>query len=142
MLIQNLLSLLPCLVFLKMLLSEDLCLSRLSARWVPSLLTGGHQQQLLEFARNFIKRHFQGRAFHLNIVTCDESWVNYETPGMKIQGKQCLPKGSKLPMKAKTKTAASGKKTMLIRFFESDDLVYQHFGPQGQTINSYYTARL
>ncbi len=91
------------------ILRKDLGFSKLSARWVPRLLSDDHKSNHLEFSRNFIRQHFQhGKAFLSSIVTCDESWVNFYTPELKNQSKQWLPKGSKPPIKAKT--AASNKK--------------------------------
>lgn len=119
------------------ILTEDLGLKKLTARWVPRLLTDDHKTSHLEFSRNFIKSHFEeGTAFLRRIVTCDESWVNFYTPELKSQSQQWLPKGSNPPIKAKR--VASEKKTMLILFFDFEGPIYQHHVPKATTINSKY----
>jgi len=120
-----------------LILHEDLSLSKVSARWVPRLLSDDHKRQHLEMARTFKRLHFQqGEAFLRSIVTMDESWVLYATPETKQQSMQWVAKGSNPPVKAKV--VGSQKKIMLVAFFDVDGMVYQHYVPQGTTINSEY----
>jgi histone-lysine N-methyltransferase SETMAR len=56
------------------ILHEDLNLSKLSARWVPGLLSDEHKEKHLKMARDFTSRYFsQGMAFLDSLVTMDES---------------------------------------------------------------------
>jgi histone-lysine N-methyltransferase SETMAR len=119
------------------IIHKDLGLSKVSARWVPRLLSDNHKQQHLEMARNFNKSYFnQGKAFLESIITMDESWVLYYTPETKQQSKQWVKKGSNPPVKAKV--VGSAKKVMLVVFFDFKGIIYSHYVPQGKTINSEY----
>lgn len=123
------------------ILHKDLGLSKLSARWVPRLLTDDHKRQHLEMATHFKKEYLaKGKAFLESLVTMDESWVCYSTPELKSQSMQWLPKGSNPPKKAKVENSA--KKIMLIAFFDFKGMIYQHYLPKGQTINSVYYMKV
>jgi len=117
------------------ILHDNLDLSKVSAHWVPRLLSDDHKRQHLEMARNFKKLHFQqGETFLKSIVTMDESWILYSNPETKQQSMQWVKKGSNPPVKAKV--VGSQRKVMLFAFFDFKGMVYQHHVPQGQTINS------
>ena len=119
------------------ILHDDLGLTKRAARWVPRLLTSEHKEKKMEMARSFIRQHFwQGRAFLESLVTMDEMWVSFYTPELKSQSMQWLPVGAAAPKKAKTTT--STKKLLFIAFFDFEGLIYQHFVPPKQTINSVY----
>jgi histone-lysine N-methyltransferase SETMAR len=119
------------------ILHDDLGFRKVSARWVPRLLTDEHKQQHLEMARNFKRRHFtEGKRFLDSIVTEDESWVHYHTPETKRQSMQWKKSGENAPVKAKV--VGSEKKVMLIAFFDSEGMIYQHYVPPKQTVNSAY----
>eukprot|EP00095_Tigriopus_kingsejongensis_P003660 snap_masked-scaffold11_size778918-processed-gene-2.4 protein:Tk03660 transcript:snap_masked-scaffold11_size778918-processed-gene-2.4-mRNA-1 annotation:"mariner transposase" len=70
----------------------------------------------------------------------DESWLSFFTPEMKSHWMQWLPKGAPPPNKAKVQY--STKKLMLIAFFDIKGMVYQHWLPKGQTINSTYNCQV
>lgn len=119
------------------ILRDNLGYSKLSARWIPRILSDEHKVQRLIFARDFVRQEFRlGKAFTERIVTMDETWVRYYVPEMKSQSSEWLPRGSRPPLKAKT--VNSEKKLMLIVFFDARGLIYQHWVPRGQTINSSY----
>ena len=120
-----------------LIIHDDLGLSKLTARWVPRLLSDEHKKNHLRFARNFKSQYFKGgKAFLESVVTMDETWVSYYTPELKNQSSQWLPSGSRPPTKAKSEI--STKKLMLIVFFDAEGMIYQHFVPKNQTINSDY----
>jgi histone-lysine N-methyltransferase SETMAR len=119
------------------ILKSDLGLSKLTARWIPHLLTDEHKSNHLKFATDFSKREFtEGKSFLEKIVTMDETWVTYYNPELKSQSSQWLPKGSRPPRKAKV--TRSEKKLMLIAFFDSRGIIYQHWVEKGKNINSDY----
>lgn len=123
------------------ILHEDLGLSKVSARWVPRLLTDEHKRQQVQMARDFKRLHFQqGEAFLQSIVTMDESWILYSTPEMKRQSMQWIEKGSNPPTKARV--VGSQKKVMLVAFFDFKGMIYQHYVPPGTTINSAYYCKV
>ncbi len=116
--------------------TKDLDLIKKVARWVHHLLSPKHKLHEMKMTRNFTKLHFhQGAAFLHSTVTMDESWVGYYTPEMKGQSMQWVRKGKAVPKKAKT---TKSKKLLDILFFDFKGLIYQHFIPCGQTINSDY----
>jgi len=119
------------------ILHDDLRLSKLSARWVPHLLTDKHKAERIRCAKKFLKSHFEcGKAFLDKIVTVDETWVSFTTPETKQQSRQWLPRGCGPPRKAKV--IASDKKVMVIAFFDNRGLIYTHYVPKGKTINANY----
>ena len=119
------------------ILHEDSQFSKMSAHWVSRLLNSEHKAQQIEMARDLKRRHFrQSMAFFKSVVTMDQSWVSFFTPEIKSQSMQWLPKGADPPEKAKVQNSI--KKLMLIAFFDWDGMIYQHWFPEGQTINSTY----
>lgn len=62
--------------------------------------------------------------------------MTYCIPELKRQSSQLLEKGSNPPRKAKV--TESAKKVMLVAFFDSEGMLYHHYVPNGQTINSAY----
>lgn len=119
------------------IIHDDLHLSKKAARWVPRLLNSEHKHKQIAMAEDLQRRYFQqGEAFFRSIVTMDESWVSFFTPEMKAQSKQWLEKGAPPPKKAKVQN--STKKIMLVAFFDIKGMIYQHWVPKAQTINSAY----
>ncbi len=122
---------------IKTILHNNLNLSKLSARWVPRLLSDEHKKKHLKMARDFTKHHFhKGKAFLDSIVAMDETWVLFTTPEIKLQSEQCLEMGGKPPKKVKI--VGSQKKVMLITFFDAKGMIYQHYVPNSTTINFVY----
>jgi histone-lysine N-methyltransferase SETMAR len=124
------------------ILHEDLGMTKLSARWVPRLLTVDNKrnrvvasQQCLElFQRNpneFMRRY----------VTVDETWIHYYTPETKEQSKQWTSPGERAPKKAKTVPSAG--KVMATVFWDSHGIIHIDYLEKGKTITgAYYSALL
>ena len=76
---------------------------RLSARWVPRLLT-------LDQKRNRVKSCKEGlqlfrknpQDFKRHFVSVDETWIHYYTPETNKQSKQWVTNGESAPKQAKT----------------------------------------
>ena len=109
---------------------------KLSARWVPRLLTVDqkHNRRTLsstnlnlfeEDPANFLKR----------FVTMDETWVHHFTPEATQQSKQWKHPGSPLPKKAKT--VPSTGKVMASIFWDTDDILLDRLSPK-RTNNQWY----
>lgn len=117
------------------LVSMDLV--KLSARWVPKLLTAElklQRQQTcqgnLELVRNkggwdFIRQH---------IVTTDETWIPHFDPETKQDSKVWVTRGSTAPVKARRETHS--KKVMLTLFFDCQGPLIVDFLEPNTTINS------
>lgn len=89
------------------ILTDELGMRKLSARWVPRLLTPEqkivrvvHSEECLDIferdPKEFLRRY----------VTVDETWVHYYTPETKEQSKQWIARGEPAPKKAKTVKSA------------------------------------
>ena len=118
------------------ILVDDLQLKHVSARWVPHLLTDENRAERTRCAQEFFRMMRREPGFLQRIITADETWLHYVTPETKNQSKQWVPVDARSPTKARV--SRSAKKTMAIVFFDSQGLVYTHYVPQGQTVNSDY----
>ncbi|CAF2747101.1 unnamed protein product [Lepeophtheirus salmonis] len=70
----------------------------------------------------------------LLIVRIDESWVS--SIKTKEQSKELILRGDQASIKSKV--INSDKKIMIIPFFDKYGLIYPHYVPKGQTVNSDY----
>ncbi|UYV79714.1 hypothetical protein LAZ67_18000389 [Cordylochernes scorpioides] len=104
------------------IMREHLGLRKLSARWVPKLLTPDQKA---------VRRKF---------VTMDETWAHHFTPESKQQSMQWRHSGSPPPKKAKT--VPSVGKIMVSVFWDSEGVLLLDFLNKGQTITGDYYANL
>ena len=111
------------------IISKDLQMKKICARWVPRLLTPEHKARRVECARAWLR---QCAAWRYQVVSGDETWIHYETPETKAQSKQWRKRGEKAPRKARR--SASAKKVMLTAFFDGNGAIYLEYA--SQTINS------
>jgi histone-lysine N-methyltransferase SETMAR len=71
-------------------LLQEVGVSKVSARWVPRLLSPEHRERHLLAVTQLLQRYERERAEFLDsVVTCDETWVHYYTPESKRASKQC-----------------------------------------------------
>ena len=91
----------------KCTITNELQMRKLTARWVPRLLSDVHKenrvvacQQLQQMVED------RGEAFWSRIITVDETWFPFYLPETKEQSKQCCRVGEKPPLKAKTVPSA------------------------------------
>ena len=104
------------------ILHECLDMRKLSARWVPRLLTADHkrarvvasEQCLGMFQRN-------SKEFLRRYVTVDETRIHYYTPETKNQPKMWTGLGESAPKKAKTVLLAG--KVMATIFWDSHRII-------------------
>jgi histone-lysine N-methyltransferase SETMAR len=72
------------------ILHNELKVSKVSARWVPWLLSPEHRERHLVAVTQRSQRYErEGAEFLDSVVTCDETWVHYFTPKSKRASKQC-----------------------------------------------------
>ena len=123
------------------ILHEKLGLKKISARWVPRLLTVDNKRiRVLNcktgldlFCRNpdeFLRRY----------ITVDETWIHCYTPETKEQSKQWVTKGDPAPKKAKTVKSAG--KVMATVFWDSRGIIFIDYLEKGETITGAYYASL
>ena len=91
------------------IMSEQLQMRKLTARWVPRLLSTDQRaarkapcQQLLKMVNDL------GEAFWSRLVTVDETWLPFYLPETKEQSHQWCRRGDRLQLKAKTVACGQG----------------------------------
>ena len=85
------------------ILHDDLCLSKLSERWVPKALRLNQLNLRRELSTAILlKIKANEDRFFGRIITGDETWVYQYNPETKQQSKQWLPRESSGPIKFKS----------------------------------------
>lgn len=115
------------------ILTEDLGMRRVSAKFVPRLLTEDQRELRMLMASELFERSCEDPEFLSNIITGDETWVYGYDPETKKQSSEWKTPSSPRPKKARQ--VRSKIKVMLILFFDRDGVVHYEFAPDGQTIN-------
>ena len=123
------------------ILSEELGMKKLSARWVPRLLTQDQKRIRVNMSEECLARFQRNQQdFLRRFVTTDETWVHYYTPETKQQSKQWKHVDSPPPKKAKTVQSAG--KVMASVFWDAKGILLIDYLPRGQTITGQYYANL
>ena len=115
------------------ILSNDLHMKRVCAKFVLSLLTDDQCEQRQTIARDLFERSCEDVQFLKNIVRGDESWVYRYDPETEQQLSQW--KGPTSPQPKKGRQVRSKTKVMLLAFFDSEGIVHHKYAPDAQTIN-------
>jgi len=117
------------------ILSADLGL-RVSAKFVPKLLTMEQKQLRLEIAQDMLDCIESDSNFLNTVITGDESWVYGYDPETKAQSSQWRHSSSPRPKKARQ--VRSNVKVLLTVFLDSPGVVHHEYAPQGQTVTKHY----
>ena len=82
-----------------LILKKHLKVRKISARWVPHLLTDEQKRQLVKVAKKLLQMFpkYDKKQF-ANVVTGDETWVHYFEPVRKVSNKIWATKHSKGPI--------------------------------------------
>lgn len=123
------------------ILHEHLGMRKLSARWVPHLLSFDQKQvrwDLSEECLDLFNRN--KKEFLRRFVTVDETWVHYYTPETKVQSKQWVSPGEKAPRKAKVIPSAG--KVMATIFWDAHGILLIDYLQKGRTITGAYYVEL
>jgi hypothetical protein len=118
------------------ILTEDLAMRRVAAKFVPRLLSDDQKSRRLEVCEELKQRVEMEPHFMSRIITGDETWVYGYDPETKLQSSQWRSPSSPRPKKARQ--VRSNVKTMLMVFFDIQGLVHCEFVPAGQTVNQHY----
>ena len=80
------------------ILRRDLKMRKISARWIPHLVTKEQKLARVRIAKQLLKQlpKHNNRSF-ANIIAGDETWFNFYEPRRKIQSKIWATKGGKRP---------------------------------------------
>ena len=102
-----------------LILKKHLKVRKISARWVPHLLTDEQKRQQVKVAKNLLQMFpkYDKKQF-ANVVTGDETWVHYFEPVRKVSNKVWATKHSKRPIIAKR--SLSAKKVLYATFFSGE----------------------
>lgn len=119
------------------ILHDELDLTKLSARWIPRVLTENMKQdrEIMSIDNlDMVEDNGGWERVRSLIVTGDETWVPFFDPPTKEESRVWTKKGSDPPLKARRD--AHTKKVMLTLFFDSNGPLTIDFLAQGQTINA------
>lgn len=114
------------------ILTADLGLKRVSAKFVPKLLTMEQKQLRLEIVQDMLDCIESDSSFLNTVITGDESWVYRYDPETKAQSSQWKHSSSLRPKKAWQ--VRSNVEVLLTVFLDSRGVVHHEYAPQGQTV--------
>ena len=123
------------------ILHEHLGMKKVSARWVPKLLSVVQKQYRVDCARSFLKLcEGQQKKVLQSIVTGDETMVLYHDPLSKRESMEWRFPGEPPPRKAKV--TQSSKKIMATIFWDCEGILLIDFKERNTTVNATYYASL
>ena len=115
-------------------------MSRVSARWVPRLLSSDEMLKRVEASRKCLRQNHSEKLVLEKIITMDETWVHYYEPESKIQSSVWKTPGTPPPKKAKA--VKSVGKVMYMVFMDRNGVILSHAVPHGTTVNSTYYSKV
>jgi len=115
------------------ILEDNLNVRRISARFVPRLLSDDPKALRVSVCRELKQQARDNPSFISNIITGDETWVYVYDAETKRQSSQWKSPYSPWPKKACH--VRSTVKSMLIVFSDIQGIVHKEFVPLGQTMN-------
>lgn len=108
------------------IISDELKFRKLSARWVPRLLSQEQTNLRQEVSQRHLSRYEEeGDDFLNRIVTSDETWVHHYTPESKRSSMEWRKRGAAGPVKAKTRLSAG--KVLATVFWDSEGVLLVDF---------------
>lgn len=122
------------------IMSEELGMSRVCARWVPRLLSEEQRQRRVRDSCTFIRQYERDRNFLDKIITMDETWAHYFEPEGKKQSS--IWKTPDTPPALKAKSVKSMGKIMFMVFMDNKGIILTHVVPPGQTVNADYYSKV
>jgi len=115
-------------------LTEELGMHRVAAKFVPRILTADQKQQRVNVCTDLRQLASDDETFLSRVITGDESWVYGYDPETKKQSSQWKNPTSPRPKKARQ--VKSNVKSTIIAFFDVKRNVHKEFVPTGQNVNS------
>ena len=118
------------------ILTTDLNMRRVSAKFVPRVLKVEQKQQLFSISLELRDHAASDARFLGNVITGGETWVYGYDPETRIQSSQWKSPSS---LRAKeARQTRSNIKAMMIVFFDLDGIARVEFVPRNITVNSEY----
>ena len=128
-----------------LILKKHLKIRKISARWLPHLLTDEQKRQRIKVAKKLLQMFpkydkmqfpkYDKKQF-ANVVTGDETWVHYFVPVRKVSNKIWATKHSKRPIIAKR--SLSTKKVLYAIFFSGEGVAIKVPVKKGKSITGKY----
>ena len=120
-----------------LILKKHLKVRKISARWVPHLLTDEQKRQRVKVAKKLLQMFpkYDKKQF-ANVVTGDETWVHYFETVRKVSNKIWATKHSKRPIIAKR--SLSTKKVLFAIIFSGEKVAIKVPVKKGKTIIGKY----
>ena len=116
-------------------------MTKVSARWVPKLLTAEQKRERDQTSLYNLRRfETDPDDFVARFVTMDETWIHHFQPETKLQSKQWKHPDSPAPKTAKS--VPSARKVMASVFRDSRGILLIDYLEKGQTIKGRYYADL
>ena len=123
------------------ILHQELDMSKVSAGWVPRLLTPAQKHtRLVMSPANLAFFETNSDSFLERFLTQDECWVHHFEPEIKHQSMQWKHLSSPPPTKAKVVSFAG--KAMASVFWDAKGIAFIDYLQKGRTINGEYYANL
>ena len=110
------------------ILTTDLNMKRVSAKFVPHVLTVQKKQQCLSISLELHDCPASESSFLGNVITGDETWVYGYYPDTRVQSSQWKSPSS--PHAKRVRQSRSNMKVMMIVFFDLDGTVRAEFVPR------------
>jgi hypothetical protein len=111
------------------ILSDEISMRLIAAKFVPRLLTDDQKQHQLEVSMDLKEHVSNDPDFLSKVITGNESWIDGYDPEIKQQSSKCKCPFS--PWLKKKLQVKSNVKSILICFFDSDGIIYKEFIPLG-----------
>jgi len=117
-------------------MTADLGLRRVSAKFVPKLLTMEQKQLRLEIAQDILDYVESDSNFLNTVITGDESWVYGYDPTNK--GAVLTMETFIIPEAKESTLGPQQRQGLLTVFLDSRGVVHHEYTPQGQTVTKQY----
>lgn len=123
------------------ILTNNLRMKKVSARWVPRMLTPEQKQCRAQISQQLLERfRTNPDGFLSRLVTQDETWVHHFDPESKRQSMQWKHPWSPPPRKFRV-TASAGK-VMASIFWDCEGVIMVDYLEHGWTITGEYYSQL
>lgn len=120
---------------------DVLGMSKVSARWVPKMLSAFDKQRRVQTSSEFLEMCKGNEEKIINrVVTGDETWIRYYDPESKRESMQWIYSGETAPRKFKTQ--ASAGKIMATIFWDCEGILLIDYLPPKTTMTGQYYANL
>lgn len=116
------------------ILTSNLGMHRVAAKFMPRLLTSDQKQFRVEVCQDLLQQSRADPTFLSKLITGDETWVYGYDPETKQQSSQWKRPASPRPRKARQVRSAT--KSMMIVFFDIKGIIHREFLPKDQTVNA------